>query len=1212
MTEKLGRYEILEEIGQGGFAVVYRAHDRQLDRLVALKELKAMLLNDADLVKDFRQEARNIARLDHPHVVTIYDVYEAQQRQFIVMQLVDGSSLEELIATQGHLSWSEAVEIITALAAGLDYAFTRNILHRDLKPANILLDSNHGPMLSDFGLAKLIGQADTSVTASGGVVGTPHYIAPEVWAGRGTTRQSDLYALGCILYEMLIAEKLFPGETSPAVMLAHFKAPTLPETWPKDVPPGVAKVFKIALAKKPGDRYITAGEMVQALVALTADKPSEPDRPLEKMEPDTAPKLGRGDVETPSTAQPASLPAPQQTQVVHNLPPQPTPFIGREKELTVLDELMAKPEVRLVTIVGPGGMGKTRLALKAAEAQLPNFKRGVYFVPLAPLSSEQNIVPAVAEAVGFQFHEGSEPKGQLLGYFRQKHILLLIDNFEHVLDGAGLVSEILQTAPGLKVLATSREKLNLQEEIRFRLEGMAFPASMPAATETPENAAPVDADSLGGAEYSAVKLFMQSAQRARPGFELETDDLRHVARICQLVGGMPLGILLAAAWVEMFSLPEIAAEISQSLDFLETELRDVPDRHRSIHAIFDSSWNQLSATEREIFMKLSVFRGGFKQPAAQAVAGASLRALVALVNKSLLRRDPTSGRYETHELLRQYAGEQLEAAGQADQTRNAHCTYYAKFMHQRQTEIRAHPQIAVLDEIEADFENVRQMWQRAVKQKDYTVIDRSLESLYVFCDIRSRYYEGEELFRQTREEWAPQPNQEPHPAWGRVLLPWYDLQGYISGLEDYDEIIDQAKSSLAVAQKRGDQSGIAHGLVLLGAVAGRRGNFTEAITFYNQSLTHYRDLDDAFWITMRIGLSYKAAGQPDQALKSFQQALDRGREVGDRVKIAWALTNMGETVVLAGNDTQAENYWREAHSLFRQIGTPVGVVWMNANLSLLTFLRGDFKKAKTLAEEALEIARDINYIDSGYRRALIALGWRAVVVEEYAKGKRHFEEVLATIPSSLEANLGLSLVAHSLEDHQAVKRYLQTALKSTSAYRIPAMVMLVLPVAAITLAAHKSKREQAVEWLALAFHHPSGPTGLLEKWPLLTRLRADLEAALGPKVYAVAWERGQSLDLAEALTTLAAHFQTEALATQPFDKLGTILSPPDSQPLLEPLSERELDVLRLLKTDLSGPEIARELMVSLNTIRFHTKNIYSKLQVNNRRTAVRQAEKLAL
>ena len=268
MTDKPGRYEILEEIGQGGFAIVYRAHDRQLDRMVALKELRSMLLNDPDSVKGFRREARNIARLDHPNIVTIYDVYETEQRHFIVMQLVDGSSLEELIAAQGHLSWSETAEMITTVAAGLAYAHRRGVLHRDLKPANILSDSNHGPMLSDFGLAKLIGEAGASITAGGGVVGTSHYIAPEVWEGQDATRQSDIYALGCILYEMLMGEKLFPGETLPAVMMAHLRGLTSQNTWPEDVPSGLADVLITALARKPIDRYTTAGEMAEALTTL--------------------------------------------------------------------------------------------------------------------------------------------------------------------------------------------------------------------------------------------------------------------------------------------------------------------------------------------------------------------------------------------------------------------------------------------------------------------------------------------------------------------------------------------------------------------------------------------------------------------------------------------------------------------------------------------------------------------------------------------------------------------------------------------------------------------------------------------------------------------------------------------------------------------------------------------------------------------------------
>ncbi len=276
MAEQFGRYEILEEIGQGGFAIVYRGRDTTLDRVVALKELRSILLNDADWVKRFRREARTIARLDHPHIVTIHDIYEAKERLCIVMRLVDGPSLEELIATQGPLPWSEAVDIITAVAQGLDFAHSQDILHRDLKPANILIDPERGPMLTDFGLAKLASESSTSITAGGGVVGTPHYIAPEVWEGQGTTRQSDIYALGCILYEMLTGEKIFKGETPPAVMLAHFKPLALPTSWPKGVPCGVANVLQTALSNNPADRYDIAGEMIKALAGLIEGDQAQP------------------------------------------------------------------------------------------------------------------------------------------------------------------------------------------------------------------------------------------------------------------------------------------------------------------------------------------------------------------------------------------------------------------------------------------------------------------------------------------------------------------------------------------------------------------------------------------------------------------------------------------------------------------------------------------------------------------------------------------------------------------------------------------------------------------------------------------------------------------------------------------------------------------------------------------------------------------------
>lgn len=317
MPEQLGRYELLETIGEGGFAIVYKGRDTVLDRPVALKELRPVLLQDKNWVQRFRREARTIARLDHLHIVPIFDVYEASGRLFIVMRLVEDGSLEKIIARQGALSWQNVLDIILPIAEGLDYAHANAVLHRDLKPANILLDAERGPMLSDFGLAKLVGEHSLSLTESGSIVGTPHYIAPEVWEGKGTTKKSDIYALGCILYEMVTGEKIFKGETPPAVMMAHFKPLSLPVTWPDGVPEQISAVLHLALAQDPAERYATAAELLAGIRAIDQSQPL-PARPvLAPAQPAEAPAAPPPLEPSPE----APPPAPQESG-----PPTPPPL----------------------------------------------------------------------------------------------------------------------------------------------------------------------------------------------------------------------------------------------------------------------------------------------------------------------------------------------------------------------------------------------------------------------------------------------------------------------------------------------------------------------------------------------------------------------------------------------------------------------------------------------------------------------------------------------------------------------------------------------------------------------------------------------------------------------------------------------------------------------------------------------------------------------
>jgi predicted ATPase/DNA-binding CsgD family transcriptional regulator len=423
--------------------------------------------------------------------------------------------------------------------------------------------------------------------------------------------------------------------------------------------------------------------------------------------------------------EPATTPAGRPR---YSLPVQTTPLVGRTEEITDIAELLANPRVRLVTLLGPGGMGKTRLALEVGWRLVEPeafgtpwvlFPDGVYFVPLQPLDSPDDVLWTVADAVSYPFQsDGRDPQQQLLDFFQEKRRLLVMDNFETVLEGADLVSAILQAAPGVQVLVTSREALNLNAETVYSLEGLPVPEPV-----------------KGVLDYDAAQLFMQGAQRARADFELQPDEGQSLTRICRLVEGMPLAILLAAAWVEVLSLPDIADEIAHSFDFLTAEMRDAPRRQWSIRAVFEPTWQRLSERERDVFMLLSVFHGGCTRQAAQAVAGASLPVLQVLVNKAVLSLT-SSGRYEIHELLRQYAGDRLVSEGDADEACDAHCTYYAGFMRAREGDLKGGDrQITALDEIESDLENVRAAWAWAVEQRRIDDLEQMEWAVWCFMTI---------------------------------------------------------------------------------------------------------------------------------------------------------------------------------------------------------------------------------------------------------------------------------------------------------------------------------------------------------------------------------------------------------------------------------------------------------------------------------------------
>lgn len=437
------------------------------------------------------------------------------------------------------------------------------------------------------------------------------------------------------------------------------------------------------------------------------------------------------------------LPLASLNAIPNNLPIQLTELVGRQAELAEAEQLLTR--TRLLTILAPGGAGKTRLAIQAAADITAEFPDGVFFISLADVSSSRDIVQAVAESLGLALSSDEDMKSQLLTYLTNKDQLLLFDNFEHLIDGASIITGILQTAPQVKVLVTSRAKLNLSGETVLTLAGLE------TTWGSPDEAF----------QASGAQLFIDAAKRVRPGFVLEPTDLDPLAEILRLTSGLPLGILLAAAWVDVLPVREIAAEIAKNLDFLQTELGDVPDRHRSLRAAFDTSWAHLGPEERKSFLALSAFRGGFTREAAQSVAGASLRGLSVLASKSLVTPSPETGRYALHELLRQYGEAELRQDPEfSTHVDEAHAAFYAELMQESLALFVRSDQPRALRIVEDDLENVRSAWRHCLAIGDATAARSFVEGLWYLYEMRSWYPAGISLFGEALDAFDAGSDQE--------------------------------------------------------------------------------------------------------------------------------------------------------------------------------------------------------------------------------------------------------------------------------------------------------------------------------------------------------------------------------------------------------------------------------------------------------------------
>ncbi len=836
------------------------------------------------------------------------------------------------------------------------------------------------------------------------------------------------------------------------------------------------------------------------------------------------------------------------------LPAQQTSFIGRETEIAEFSTLLADPACRFLTLTGLGGMGKTRLAIAVARQIQSTFPDGIYFVPLQPLQNADQILPTILNVLNLKAIQ--DPRAELLNFLRDKQLLLVLDNFEHLLDGVDLVPTMLQAAPQVKILTTSRESLKLQEEWERQVRGLDYPEDETSGTDEP---------------YSAMHLFQERARQLRGDVDFDSYS-DQIVRICQLVEGMPLALELAAGWVKTLSCQEIAGELQRNPEILAARTHNAPDRHQSMEAVFDQSWRLLTEDEQVVLRGMSVFRGGCTREAAEQVTGASLDILTSLVDKSLLRYDLDRERYDMQELLRQYAETQLmRNIEEEQQVRDSHCSYFTDLLKHREPDFHSWKQRDTVQELNREIDNIRVAWHQAVQMSDFTAIQNGIMAYWDLNDFCGRY---QEVAEATTVAISCLEAVEPTVERDYALAVVYNAAGGIGiRLGQFKEARAALHNSIQLfkTQERLPPPGLGTDPTLtLGLLETTVGNYEEAVSYGEASLCYLNQQDDKlnFMVAMYVlaNATYSLA-QFEYALGCAQQAYQISEKLGDDWFGSYILVVMGNIACALEDYDKAQAHYQSSYRLKEAFDDLGGMAFAVNCLARMAWLQGDFQAAARLYNEGYDLYVKVND-PGGIATAIFGRGDAALGLGDYVDACQYFRQALEMAIDIHWSPLILTIITSICE--------------------------LLLKMGA---------GEQAVELLVLASHHSADEP--------LTRTRAEklLERAkrLLPKaVFDAALARSEAVDLETMARSVL----------QPLDLSSSSPTPHSqdvaNQTLVDPLTPRELEILQLMSAGLTNREIADKLIIGVNTVKKHINHIYSKLGVSDRVKAINQARALDL
>lgn len=936
---RLGRYEIRSLLGVGGMGEVYLAHDAQLQRPVALKVLGDAVRNDVELRERLAWEARAASALNHPNILTVYDVGNIGDTHFIATEYVDGITLRQRMSTPGT-TLPDAIDVLIQVASALAAAEAAGLVHRDIKPDNVMLRRDGYVKLLDFGLARQTRSEEPHPSRSDPAVvrGTVFYMSPEQLRGLGVDSRSDLWSLGVVMYELVSGRLPFEGisATDVAASILRSDPPPLTLANGAPAPPRLTSIVGRAMAKERSQRYANAAQLLHELESLRSD-----------LEHHASAVIGTAEARQATTEQ-LSLEGTPAT----NLPVEMTPLVGREFERSEIASLLRRSDTRLITLTGPGGTGKTRLARAIGSDVLPETDDGVWWIALDSIRDARLVVPEIAAKL--EISEGSAPLlEEVKRVLSERRMLLILDNFEQVIEAAPLLGEVLRAAPGVKALVTSRTPLHIHGEREY---------AVPPLTVPPLDL-PLDPDTVSA--YPSVALFVDRASAVKSDFRMTADNARAIAELCVRLDGLPLAIELAAARIKVLPPGAMLARVEKRLKLLSGGASDLPARQQTMRAAISWGYNLLAEDDKLLFAILSVFRGGFDIEAAEGILemGCSLavdagldttaasaldvvEGIESLLDKAFLRPwdegREEQPRFLMLETIREYGLECLSQKAIDAIVHDAHARWMADFAEKNEHDGKR---------LTLEADNFRTAIDWACSTRDADLAHRLGAALWWQWYLHGQYSEG----RRRLGEILEIPGGEEHRLRAKVATG----AGALAFLQcDYEKAIRLLESSIGLARQHGDSVSLARALQFRGSIARERAEYEHAIDLHHLSRTIWEGLEDE--VNAARSLNYVAfaawlSGDVRLAEELSSRILPMFRDRADVEGVAWSLLNLAASALYRGALDEAEKRLEESVAWSRAGTFKEGVAWSLGLFGLVLRARGESALADRMLQDSLRL-----------------------------------------------------------------------------------------------------------------------------------------------------------------------------------------------------------------------------------------------------------------